>query len=520
MKKILLKIAVLTLVVLLSLNSFWLFADAALNLSEIVYDDAAAFYLSSYNEVDGTVDLLRLSKDFSSIRRLTKAEQRRLLGDIRLLQGLPFETIVTEDSVHLTEDNHFIDSARLMRELAINNGWLYDTARASKLLDIRQYAQALADYYAANDMTAEKSLDPVVRRYQLTKGTFYHSLNYIDEEGSAAFGYSVFPKNDYLLVLDGDLKIVELAKDFMLNKLIRDGADGYWLVGNRLVSRFRSIATVYHLTADGDVKLINDLFLDLVDPAIDAEQVDLNVNYLTVRDANLVAAVQPRYSWFDPMVGDPPAKFYDITTNFKFSERPEKLALTEIKGDTWPTKWYAGDKDHIYYLDVENNRLHNLTTRQSHDIAIEIAKPQHKVGDIVGDVLHTDIVTYFNGQPINSVNVAGKTAIEVRNLGACGFAIAFDDVAKRVILLSGQPSDQQALYRPAVHNLKVGTPVGHLLFTDIVVYLDDKQIPAYNYDGHMVIMVRDLAAHGFVVDYDDALRRVEIEEKYDATTEQ
>ncbi len=46
-----------------------------------------------------------------------------------------------------------------------------------------------------------------------------------------------------------------------------------------------------------------------------------------------------------------------------------------------------------------------------------------------------------------------------------------------------------------------GTPMGDVLYTDIVAYIDDKPIRSYNIAGNTYIVVEDLAAYGFDVQW-------------------
>ena len=43
-----------------------------------------------------------------------------------------------------------------------------------------------------------------------------------------------------------------------------------------------------------------------------------------------------------------------------------------------------------------------------------------KVGEVVGDVYETDIKVYFNGYEINGMNIGGRTAVAIEDLGAIG----------------------------------------------------------------------------------------------------
>ena len=58
------------------------------------------------------------------------------------------------------------------------------------------------------------------------------------------------------------------------------------------------------------------------------------------------------------------------------------------------------------------------------------------VGDKIGEVLSTDIVTYIEGIKVPSFNIAGRTAIVVENLNAMGlpFGVQYDDSTRTLTI--------------------------------------------------------------------------------------
>lgn len=59
------------------------------------------------------------------------------------------------------------------------------------------------------------------------------------------------------------------------------------------------------------------------------------------------------------------------------------------------------------------------------------------VGDIIGSIFHTDIVTYFNGAKINSFNINGQTAIVAEDLRDYGFDVTWNG-EKRELHVAGR----------------------------------------------------------------------------------
>lgn len=52
----------------------------------------------------------------------------------------------------------------------------------------------------------------------------------------------------------------------------------------------------------------------------------------------------------------------------------------------------------------------------------------------------------------------------------------------------------------------LGAIADTLYNTDIITYLDGKQIKGYSLDGRMMICLEDLRNYGYAVEYDDSIR--------------
>ncbi len=56
----------------------------------------------------------------------------------------------------------------------------------------------------------------------------------------------------------------------------------------------------------------------------------------------------------------------------------------------------------------------------------------------------------------------------------------------------------------------IGDVVNHVLYTDIVTYIDGKPIESFNIDGYTAIVVEDLLNYGFNVVYDNSTRSLSV----------
>jgi|LSQX01.3.fsa_nt_gb hypothetical protein len=61
----------------------------------------------------------------------------------------------------------------------------------------------------------------------------------------------------------------------------------------------------------------------------------------------------------------------------------------------------------------------------------------HNIGDILGNIFYTDIVTYFNGAKINSFSLDGQTAIIAEDLKNYGFNVVWNGEDRELYVISG-----------------------------------------------------------------------------------
>jgi hypothetical protein len=121
-----------------------------------------------------------------------------------------------------------------------------------------------------------------------------------------------------------------------------------------------------------------------------------------------------------------------------------------------------------------------------------------EIGDVVGQVLATDIQAYVNGSPIPSMNVFGYTAVAAEDLRQYGFDVAWIPQQRRLVIhnRSGKRLEpipvQQTKEEP-------GTKMADVLYTDIETYYGDTKIPSYNIDGKTAVLLNDLEPFGEVV---------------------
>ena len=129
---------------------------------------------------------------------------------------------------------------------------------------------------------------------------------------------------------------------------------------------------------------------------------------------------------------------------------------------------------------------------------------QPRVGDHMGDVLHTDIRVFLNGIPIMGYNIDGHTYIITSDLRAFGFTVDWNPATRTSSITRG-PSTMEPRPVPANFGL-VGSVAFPFVYTDIVTYVDGRRVQSFNIQGSTVVRLSDITA-AFGVSHWDGVRR-------------
>ena len=141
------------------------------------------------------------------------------------------------------------------------------------------------------------------------------------------------------------------------------------------------------------------------------------------------------------------------------------------------------------------------------------ALASYKVGDIIGKVLSTDIVTYINDTKVASYNIAGRTAIIAQDLSCFKFAVEFNEEERILSIKEGQGA-KGYLSPITTGSASIGEAVGNVYYTDIVTYYEGLWIESFNIGGLTCVYADDLAKMcGADYVWDDNARTVKITKK-------
>lgn len=119
-----------------------------------------------------------------------------------------------------------------------------------------------------------------------------------------------------------------------------------------------------------------------------------------------------------------------------------------------------------------------------------------KVGDVIGQALHTDIVAYINNYAIPSYAVNGQSVIVAEDLRNFGFDVAWDEYTRSLTVTRN--NDAWVNSMDFKKSAEFGKKFTNILQTDIKVYAGDKQITSYAMNGYTMIPIEELTMFGEV----------------------
>lgn len=113
------------------------------------------------------------------------------------------------------------------------------------------------------------------------------------------------------------------------------------------------------------------------------------------------------------------------------------------------------------------------------------------VGDPVGKIYSTDIIATVNGEPIESYNIGGRTAVIAEDLSDkyYGFTYEYYDDTRTLYV---RTSNAVAPRERGVVRGTVGQIAGDIYETDIKVIFNGNEVKGYNIGGRTAVVIEDL----------------------------
>ena len=111
-----------------------------------------------------------------------------------------------------------------------------------------------------------------------------------------------------------------------------------------------------------------------------------------------------------------------------------------------------------------------------------------QVGDAIGDIYSTDIITYVDGHIIPSYSINGEMLIVAEDLVHYGFNTYYDDTVRTLFV---NYVAKEPLGIKGVKKGEVGKIVGKYYESDIKVVLNGREISSYSLNGSMAIKAEE-----------------------------
>ena len=131
-----------------------------------------------------------------------------------------------------------------------------------------------------------------------------------------------------------------------------------------------------------------------------------------------------------------------------------------------------------------------------------------KIGDPIGNVLHTDIKAYVNDYEIPCYNIEGNIVVVAEDLVNYGFNVAWDSIAREVDITFNSESKITPL-KVVPSNEKPGTVAFPYVYTDIISLVNGRFVSSSNIKGYLCIPMEELSVYGSYV-WDGNARTVKL----------
>lgn len=117
-----------------------------------------------------------------------------------------------------------------------------------------------------------------------------------------------------------------------------------------------------------------------------------------------------------------------------------------------------------------------------------------KVGDVVGEVVYTDISAYINHYPISAYAYDGGMVVVAEDLNNYGFDVTYNDATRSLSIMPNREK-QIAGMSPVYKNAhRARQHFANALSSDINVYFNGTWINSCAINGYMMVKLEDLAS--------------------------
>ena len=115
-----------------------------------------------------------------------------------------------------------------------------------------------------------------------------------------------------------------------------------------------------------------------------------------------------------------------------------------------------------------------------------------RIGEVIGRIDATDVAVTLDGVAIPAVEIDGKAAIAIDDLGEYGFIVNKDDENKRIDVTTDYMPE--GVEPPVIGSAAPGTKISDIISTDAVVYINGVRIDSYYTGQKTYVLIEELGA--------------------------
>ena len=113
-------------------------------------------------------------------------------------------------------------------------------------------------------------------------------------------------------------------------------------------------------------------------------------------------------------------------------------------------------------------------------------------GDVLGNVLNTNIRVFINGVEIMGYNINRDTYVIAEDLRAYGLSVRWKSTDRTLSITRGESTAEP---KPVpLNSAREGSVAFQYVYTDIITRVDGREITSYNIRGSTVVKIDDIAA--------------------------
>ena len=122
--------------------------------------------------------------------------------------------------------------------------------------------------------------------------------------------------------------------------------------------------------------------------------------------------------------------------------------------------------------------------------------PARNIGDVLGNVLHSNVRTYINGERIPSYNINHRSVVLISDLANYGFDVVFDEATRTSTVTRNYAKEFTPIENIADNTERPGSVAFQYVYTDIIAIVNGVEVESFNIRGRLAIFFSSLGDFG------------------------